>query len=136
MVLASLSLQMDIDSYVIYYISKNLTPVGINYIVMENEFLVIVCTINKFFHYIIGYPFFLCTDNSAIRYLANKLATNGQIIHWLLLLQEFDITIKDQLGKENLVVDFLSRIPIVADSSPVEDQFPDKHLFCVTIKTP
>jgi hypothetical protein len=39
-------------------------------------------------------------------------------------------------GRENLVADFLSRIPKTNDSMTVEDQFPDEHLFVVTIKTP
>lgn len=50
---------------------------------------------------------FLYTDHFAIHYLASKLVTNGRITHWLLLLQEFNITIKDRLGKENLVANFL-----------------------------
>ena len=52
-----------------------------------------------------------------------------------ILLQEFDITIKDRLGKENPVADFLSRMPKPVDATAVEDQFPDEHLFVVTVKT-
>jgi energy-coupling factor transporter ATP-binding protein EcfA2 len=40
----------------------------------------------------------------------NKEITNGRITRWLLLLQEFNITILDRRGKENQVVDFLSRL--------------------------
>jgi hypothetical protein len=78
----------------------------------------------------------LYTDHSAIRYLANKPITNGRVTRWLLILQEFNITIKDRPGRENLVADFLSRIPKTNDSLIVEDQFPDKHLFVVTSKPP
>jgi hypothetical protein len=49
-------------------------------------------------------------------------------------LQEFNITIKDRPGRENLVADFLSRIPKIDDSLTVENQFPDEQLFDVTIK--
>ena len=69
-------------------------------------------------------------------YLANKPIMNGRVTRWLILLQEFDITIKDRPGKENPVADFLSRMPKPVDVAAVEDQFPDEHLFVVTIKTP
>jgi len=54
----------------------------------------------------------------------------------LILLQEFDITIKDRPVKENPVADFLSRMPKPMDAATIEDQFPDENLFDVTLKTP
>eukprot|EP00253_Pinus_taeda_P026991 PITA_26991 len=51
-------------------------------------------------------------------------------------MEEFDITIKDRPRKENLVTDFLSRMPKPIDGAAVEDQFPDKHLFVVDVQTP
>eukprot|EP00253_Pinus_taeda_P033510 PITA_33510 len=51
-------------------------------------------------------------------------------------IQEFDIKIKDRLGKENLMVDFLSRVPKTVDLEAVEDQFPYENLFAVIMKTP
>ena len=74
--------------------------------------------------------------SSSIRYLANKPITNGRVTQWLLLLQEFNITIKDRSGRENLVVDLLSRVPKTDNSLTFEDQFPDENLFAVTIKMP
>eukprot|EP00253_Pinus_taeda_P032525 PITA_32525 len=50
--------------------------------------------------------------------------------------EEFDITIKDRLGKENPVADFISRMPKPIDAVAVEDQFPDEHLFAVAVQTP
>ena len=49
---------------------------------------------------------------------------------WLIILQEFDTTIKDRPRKENLVGDFLSRMPKTDDLAAVEDQFPDEHFIC------
>lgn len=54
----------------------------------------------------------------------------------MILLQECDITIKFQLGKENPVVDFLSRMPKPKDAATFEYHFPYEHLFVVTVKTP
>ena len=85
--------------YAIYYISKKLAPAELNYTVTEKEFLAIVYSINKFRHYITGYPTFVHTNHSAIKYLMNKPVTNARVTRWLLLLQEFDITIIDKPGK-------------------------------------
>ena len=42
----------------------------------------------------------------------------------------------DRPGKENLVVDFLSRINHGGEMDLVNDDFPDEHLFSLSIKTP
>eukprot|EP00253_Pinus_taeda_P007499 PITA_07499 len=122
--------------YAIYYTSKNLTPTELNYTVTKKAFLAIVHAINKFRHYITSYETFIHTDHSAIRYLMNKPITNGRVTRWLLLLQEFNITVLDRLGKQNTVADFLSRIQNTKEGSPVEDKFPNEYLFAVTTKPP
>ncbi len=40
----------------------------------------------------------------------NKPITYGRITRWLLLIQEFDITIVYKPGKDNVVADLLSRL--------------------------
>jgi len=59
-------------THAIYFISKNLTPTELNYVVTEKEFLVVVYAINKFRHYITDYKVFVHTDHSAIHYLMKK----------------------------------------------------------------
>ena len=76
------------------------------------------------------------TDHSAIRFLMNKPITNGRVIWWLILLQEFNIIVIDQPGRENLAADFLSCIQHDDGAKLVDDTFPDKHLFVVSIQTP
>ena len=122
--------------YAIYYTSKNLTPTELNYTVIGKEFLAVVHAINKFKHYITGYETFFHTDRSAIIYLMNKPITNGRVTRWILLLQEFNITVLDRPGKQNIVADCLSRIQNIKEDSPVEDKFPNEYLFAVTTQTP
>ena len=102
----------------------------------EKEFLAVVHAINKFQHYITGYDVFVHTNHYTIRFLMNKPITSGRVTRWLLLLQEFNITMIDKLGKENLVADFLSRLTHNDDNVPVDDTFPDEHLFVVSVKIP
>ena len=65
----------------------------------------------------------------------NKPITNGRIARWLLLLQEFNNTIIDRPGKENLVAYFLSRINHGGEMIPVNDDFPDERLFSLANKS-
>ena len=75
-------------------------------------------------------------DHSAIKYLINKPVTNARVTRWLLLLQEFDIAIIDRLGRENVVADFLSHFTNSDDNFPVEESFPEEHLFVVLAHSP
>jgi hypothetical protein len=47
-----------------------------------------------------------------------------------LLLQEFDIEIRDKKGTENVVVDHLSRLTLdyTEDAIPISETFPDEQL--------
>ena len=66
----------------------------------------------------------------------NKPITNGRVTRCLLLLQDFNITIIDRPSRENLVVDFLSRIQHDDGAKPIDDNFPNEHLFFVSVQTP
>ena len=72
--------------YSIYFISKNLSKVELNYIVTEKELPIVVHSLNKFRHYITGYQTFVYTGHAVIKYLMNKSDVNAIIIRWLLLL--------------------------------------------------
>ena len=95
-----------------------------------------VYSINKFLHYITGYEFFVHTDHYAIIFLMNKPITNCRVTWWFLLLQEFNITIIDRPGRENLVAYFLSCIQHDDGAKPFDDTFPHEHLFAVSVQTP
>ena len=47
-----------------------------------------------------------------------------------LLIQEFDLTIKDKRGAESVVVDLISEF--CTDISPINDSFLDEFLFSIT----
>jgi hypothetical protein len=85
----------DLLTHAIYFISKNLTPTKLNYTMTEKKMLAVIHVVNKFRHYITIYEVFFHTKYSSIRYLMNKPMTNGRITRWLLLLQEFKITVID-----------------------------------------
>ena len=80
------------------------------------------------------------TDHAAIRYLMSKKDAKPRLIRWILLLQEFDLEIRDKKGSENLVADHLSRLDqgdgFIEDTMPINDVFPEETLLPVSMSTP
>nr|GEZ67289.1 hypothetical protein [Tanacetum cinerariifolium] len=94
----------------IHYASKTMTEAQIHYTTTEKEMLVVVYAFEKFRPYLVLSKSIVYTDHSALKYLLNKQDAKPRLLRWVLLLQEFDITILDKKGSENLAADHLSRL--------------------------
>ncbi|RVW35749.1 Retrovirus-related Pol polyprotein from transposon 17.6 [Vitis vinifera] len=123
--------------YVIYYASKTLNEAQRNYTTTEKELLAVVFALDKFRAYLVGSFIIVFTDHSALKYLLTKQDAKARLIRWILLLQEFDLQIKDKKGVENVVADHLSRLVIAHNSHPlpINDDFPEESLMFL-VKTP
>ena len=122
--------------HVIYYASRMLNDAQLNYATTEKELLAIVLAFNKFRPYLIGNKVIVHTDHSAIKYLMTKKDAEPRLIRWVLLLQEYDLEIKDKKGTENLVADHLSRLEGPRDEVQVNDDFPDEQLLAIEATKP
>jgi len=98
----------------------------------EKELLAIVFAFEKFRSYLVGSKVIVHTDHAALRHLLAKNDAKPRLLRWVLLLQEFDLEIKDKKGIENGVADHLSRLRIDNDI-PIDDSLPEEQLLAIRL---
>ncbi|GKC09556.1 hypothetical protein Tco_1001166, partial [Tanacetum coccineum] len=84
------------------------------------------------------------TDHLALKYFLAKQDAKLRLLHWILLLQEFDVIIRDKKGAENLAAYHLSRLENPHQSElekkEITETFPLETLgmvtFCGDASTP
>ncbi|RDX73780.1 Retrovirus-related Pol polyprotein, partial [Mucuna pruriens] len=85
-------------SYVIAYASRTMDPAWINHTTTKKELLAIVFALDKFRAYFLGFKVIVFSDHAALKYLLKKLDAKPRLIRWMLLLQEFNLEIRDKKG--------------------------------------
>ncbi|CAL8169131.1 unnamed protein product [Prunus armeniaca] len=102
----------DKKPHVIYYASRTLNDAQLNYSTTEKK------------------------TSCSLKYLLTKKEAKPRLIRWMLLLQEFDMEIRDKRGCENVVADHLSRLVHEEDLLPIPEAFPDEQLLTIEVSEP
>ncbi|GJS88324.1 reverse transcriptase domain-containing protein [Tanacetum coccineum] len=90
---------------------------------IEKELLAVVYAFKKFRPYLVLSKTTVYTDHSALKYILTKQDAMPRFLRWVLLLQEFDVAIRDKKGAENLAADHLSRL-----ENPHQDDLENKEI--------
>jgi hypothetical protein len=134
---ALLGQSKDKRHYAMSYASKTLTRPQMNYSIIEKEPLVVVFAIEKFRPYLVGAKVIAYTDHIALKYLLTKKDAKPHLIQLILLLQEFEMEIRDKKGVENYVPDHLLHLQFVESAElPINDYMRDETLLKVSMTDP
>ena len=101
----------------IAFASKRLSEAERNYSQTDKEGLALIFAVKKFKYYILGRKFEMRTDHRPLLALFGRgksipVHANARLVRWSILLSEFDYDLCFKPGKQNVVADALSRLPI------------------------
>nr|GEV73876.1 retrovirus-related Pol polyprotein from transposon 17.6 [Tanacetum cinerariifolium] len=98
---------------VIAYASRQLKPHEENYTTHDLELGAVVFALKIWRHYLYGTKCIVFTDHKSLQHVLNQKELNMRQRRWLELLADYDCKIRYHSGRENVVVDALSRKRII-----------------------
>ena len=96
----------------ICYFSKKLNTNYRNYSTVKKECLALVLVLQHFEVYVSSScaPVIVFSDHNPLVFLHKLKNKNQRILRWSLMLKEYNLEIRHNKGKENLIADCISRV--------------------------
>jgi hypothetical protein len=123
--------------HVIYYISKNLSGSPLKYKHEEKIALVVVLAVHKLCHYIMLHTTKVVANSNPMQYLLSHRQINNKFARWIIILQEYNLEFSTPKSKKSLILtELIMALPSDTTSAPVNTDFPNEHLFYITLDDP
>ena len=97
------------EAHPVSYFNERLSDAKARYSNYNCEFYAVVQSPKFWKHYLLHQEFTLYSDHDALRYLHSQKKVSTFHRRWVEVLQEFSFTLRHRPGRENKVVDALSR---------------------------
>ncbi|XP_066341816.1 uncharacterized protein [Miscanthus floridulus] len=91
------------------YFSEKLNGPHLNYSVYDTELYALVRVLEVWQHYLLPKEFVIHSDHEALKYLKSQGKLNRRHAKWIEFIETFPYVVKHKCGKDNIVVDALSR---------------------------
>eukprot|EP00253_Pinus_taeda_P027732 PITA_27732 len=127
----------DDTGHVIYYLSRNLLDTEARYAYVEKLALAVVCTVQRFRHYILLRTTTVIFDCNPMTYILSRQLLGCKYSKWIVILQEFDLEFATAKSKKSLVfAELICSLPCSSSPSHTEDRIPDETLFLISTLNP
>jgi hypothetical protein len=81
----------------------------LNYLTYDLELAAVVHALKIWRHYLLGNVRNIFTDHKSLKYIFTQSELNMRQRRWLELIKDYNLNVHNHLGKENIVVNALSR---------------------------
>jgi len=99
------------------------------YLTHEREMLAIVKDLKFFRCYVHGYPIAVLTDHHTLQFFQDQEKYSYCQVRWNKFIHQFNLTIKYQIGKYNVVADYLSCQPDLEQPIATTEIHPNSPAF-------
>jgi hypothetical protein len=91
------------------YFSEKLSGPSLNYLTYDKELYTLVRILETWQHYLWPKEFVIHSDHESLKYIRGQAKLNKRHAKWAKFIETFPYVIKHKKGKDNVIVDALSR---------------------------
>ena len=121
----------------IYYLSRGLIGLELNYSHIEKLALAAVHVVQRFCHYVMFRKTTIISIVNPFQYVLTQRVIEGKISRWIVVLQEFDLDFVSTKSKKSLVfVELISELPVESGDVVPEESPIRGDMFLITSTDP